>query len=56
MNMRILVVNPFGDTEFYGEENLARIARAAQADMETNQTESRLSGMPVWESPDRMRT
>ena len=26
--MRILVVNPFGDTESYGEENLARIARA----------------------------
>ena len=26
--MRILVVNPFGDTEFYGAENLARIARA----------------------------
>jgi hypothetical protein len=25
--MRILVVNPFGDTEFYGKENLARIAR-----------------------------
>ena len=25
--MRILVVNPFGDTESYGEENLARIAR-----------------------------
>ena len=25
--MRILVVNPFGDTEFYGQENLARIAR-----------------------------
>jgi len=25
--MRILVVNPFGYTEFYGEENLARIAR-----------------------------
>ena len=25
--MKILVVNPFGDTEFYGHENLARIAR-----------------------------
>jgi allantoin racemase len=25
--MRILVVNPFGDTEFHGRENLARIAR-----------------------------
>ena len=25
--MRILVVNPFGATEFYGKENLARIAR-----------------------------
>ncbi len=25
--MRILVINPFGDTEFYGQENLARIAR-----------------------------
>ena len=25
--MRILVVNPFGDTEFHGEENLSRIAR-----------------------------
>ena len=25
--MRILVINPFGDTEFYGRENLARIAR-----------------------------
>lgn len=25
--MRLLVVNPFGDTEFYGQENLTRIAR-----------------------------
>ena len=25
--MKILVVNPFGDTEFYGRDNLARIAR-----------------------------
>jgi hypothetical protein len=25
--MRILVVNPFGATEAYGQENLARIAR-----------------------------
>ena len=25
--MKILVVNPFGDTEFHGEENLSRIAR-----------------------------
>ncbi len=25
--MRILVINPFGGTEFYGRENLARIAR-----------------------------
>ena len=25
--MRILVVNPFGDTEFHGQENLARVAR-----------------------------
>ncbi len=25
--MKILVVNPFGDTEFHGEENLRRIAR-----------------------------
>ena len=26
--MRILVVNPFGGTELYGEENLARVARS----------------------------
>ena len=26
--MKILVVNPFGDTESYGEENLARVARS----------------------------
>ena len=26
--MKILVVNPFGDTEFHGEENLRRIARS----------------------------
>ena len=25
--MKILVVNPFGDTEFYGRDNLAKIAR-----------------------------
>ena len=25
--MRILVINPFGDTEFHGSENLARVAR-----------------------------
>ena len=25
--MRIKVINPFGATEFYGEENLKRIAR-----------------------------
>ena len=25
--MRLLVINPFGDTEFYGRENLERIAR-----------------------------
>lgn len=25
--MRVLVINPFGDTEFYGRENLERIAR-----------------------------
>ena len=25
--MKILVINPFGDTEFYGEENLVRVAR-----------------------------
>jgi len=25
--MRILVINPFGDTEFYGRENLEHIAR-----------------------------
>ena len=24
--MKILVVNPFGDTEYYGQDNLARIA------------------------------
>ena len=25
--MKLLVVNPFGDTEFYGRDNLAKIAR-----------------------------